>query len=198
MENDFIYRVLLLALFVSFVAYRGYCTRKFGRSNEDTIKQREGNLASLAANLLSLPGLIAVIIYTVYPSWMAWASLSFPVWLRWVGVGTAVSGFALLQWAHQALDKNWSDTPRLMKGQALVTGGPYRWIRHPIYTAFLLIMSATLFLSANWFIGLMWIGMTLLEVLSRVTFEESLMAETFGDEYRNYMKHTGRFLPRLR
>jgi protein-S-isoprenylcysteine O-methyltransferase Ste14 len=197
MGNDILFRMLLLLLFVSFVSYRGYCTRKYGRSNEDTLKQRGENLASRLANLLSLPGLIAVILYIVYPSWISWASLPLPIWLRWIGAGAALSGFALLQWAHQALGNNWSDAPRLVKGQVLVTGGPYRWIRHPIYTAFLLIMSATLFLSANWFIGILWVGMTALEVLSRIKYEEALMAETFGEQYRAYTLRTGRLLPRF-
>lgn len=197
MENEIIYRVLLLTLFVAFVAYRGYCTRKYGRSKADTIKQREGSLASRAADLLSLPAFIAVVVYVVYPAWMSWASLALPAWLRWAGVGLALAGFALLQWAHQALDRNWSDTPRLLKGQTLVTAGPYRWVRHPIYSAFLLIMSATFFLSANWFIGVLWTGLTALEVQSRIRFEEALMVETFGDQYRAYMRTAGGLLPRF-
>ena len=85
----------------------------------------------------------------------------------------------------------------MMKGQSLITNGPYQSIRHPIYTAFLLIMGSTLFISANWLVGLTWTGMTLLEITSRIGFEESLMLEYFGDQYREYMKRTGRLLPRL-
>jgi protein-S-isoprenylcysteine O-methyltransferase Ste14 len=85
----------------------------------------------------------------------------------------------------------------MMKEQSMVTSGPYQAIRHPIYTAFLLIMGSTLLISANWLIGLSWIGMTVLEIASRIGFEESLMIEYFGDQYRDYMKRTGRLLPRL-
>jgi len=197
MDNNFIFRITLLILFVGFVAHRGYYHRKFPASNENTIKQRAEKLVPLLANLLSLPALMAVGIYILYPPWIAWAALPFPAELRWVGVGIALSGFVLLQWAHQALSKNWSDVPRLMKDQTLITSGPYRWIRHPIYTAFLLIMSATLFISANWFIGIVWVGMTMLEVMSRIRIEEAMMIESFGDQYRAYMKRTGRLLPRL-
>jgi protein-S-isoprenylcysteine O-methyltransferase Ste14 len=62
----------------------------------------------------------------------------------------------------------------MIKGQSLIVSGPYRFIRHPIYMAFLLILGATLFISANWFLGLTWIAMTALEVASRIGFEESL------------------------
>jgi protein-S-isoprenylcysteine O-methyltransferase Ste14 len=128
---------------------------------------------------------------------MTWAAVPFPAWLRWTGVGIAVVGFILLQWAQNTLGKNWSDTPRLMKDQALITDGPYRWIRHPIYTAFLLILGATFFISANWMIGLSWFGMSAVEIISRIGFEESLMLESFGDQYRDYMHRTGRFLPKI-
>jgi protein-S-isoprenylcysteine O-methyltransferase Ste14 len=106
-------------------------------------------------------------------------------------------GFAFLQWAQNTLGKNWSDTPRMIKEQALITSGPYQFIRHPIYTAFLLILGSTLFISSNWLIGLAWIGMTLLELASRIRFEEGLMLEYFGDQYRAYMKRTGRLLPKI-
>ena len=197
MPDPLIFRLLLVALFIVFVGYRGYCTRKYARSSADTVKQRQRGLASRAADLLALPGLLAVLAYALNPAWMAWSALPLPAWLRWLGVPLAAGGFVLLHAAHQALDRNWSDAPRLMKDQALVTSGPYRWIRHPIYAGFLLIMSATLLLSANWLIGLLWVGLTALETASRVHFEEALMLETFGDRYRAYMQRTGRLLPRL-
>jgi protein-S-isoprenylcysteine O-methyltransferase Ste14 len=112
-------------------------------------------------------------------------------------VGIAILGFALLQWAQVTLGKSWSDTPRMMKEQTLVTEGPYRYIRHPIYTSFLLILGSTLFISSNWLIGVCMIGMTGLEIISRIQYEEALMTEYFGEQYRAYMKKTGRLLPRL-
>jgi protein-S-isoprenylcysteine O-methyltransferase Ste14 len=85
----------------------------------------------------------------------------------------------------------------MMKEQVLVTNGPYRVIRHPIYTAFFLILGSTFFISANWLVGISWISMTLLEIFSRINFEENLMLEYFGDRSREYMKRTGRLLPKL-
>ena len=117
--------------------------------------------------------------------------------MRWSGVGIALAGFALLQWAQNTLGKNWSDTPRMIKEQSLITSGPYHFVRHPIYTAFLLILGSTLLISANWLIGLAWISMTVLEVISRIGFEEQLMMEYFGDQYHKYMKRTGKLFPRL-
>jgi len=95
------------------------------------------------------------------------------------------------------LANSWSDTPRMMKEQTLITNGPYRKIRHPIYTAFILILGSPLLISADWLIGLCWLGMTVLEVVSRINFEEALMIEFFGEQYRKYMKKTGRLFPKV-
>ena len=153
-------------------------------------------MASKVSGVLGLIGLVSVITFAINPGWLAFASLPLPMWLRWVGLALALAGFALLQWAQVTLGKSWSDTPRMMKEQALITSGPYQFIRHPIYAAFILILGSTLLISANGFIGLAWLSMTVLEVASRVGFEESMMLEFFGDQYRDYMKNTGRLLPR--
>ena len=196
MDTETIFRIILPLLMITFVAHRGYYVRKHGKE-ENTLKKREEGAVTKLAGLLGIIGSISVLAYVVNPDWLSWASLSLPLWLRWAGISMAVFGFALLQWAQNTLGKNWSDTPRMMKEQALITSGPYQSIRHPIYTAFLLIMGSTLFISANWLIGLSWIGMTVLEIASRIGFEESLMLEYFGDQYQDYMKKTGRLLPQL-
>lgn len=196
MEKETVFRILLPVLMISFAAHRGYYVRKHGEE-QNTLKKREEGLASKIAGLLGMLGLVAIAIYAIRPAWLSWSSLPLPLWLRWTGVCLALLGFALLQWAQNTLGRNWSDTPRMIKEQSLITSGPYRFIRHPIYTAFLLILGSTVLISANWLIGLAWISMTVIEVTSRIGFEENLMLDYFGDEYREYMKRTGRLLPRF-
>ena len=196
MNSEAIFRILLPLLLVAFAMHRGYYVRKHG-PEENSLKTREEGWPSRIAGLLGLLGFVTVLVYAVKPGWLAWAALPLPQWLRWAGVGVVLLGFGLLQWAQNTLGRNWSDTPRMIKEQALVTSGPYQFIRHPIYTAFLLILSSLLLVSANWLLGLAWIGMTVLEVTSRIGFEERLMLEYFGDQYREYRKRTGRLLPRI-
>lgn len=193
---EMLFRILLPVLIILFAAHRGYYVRKHG-NEENSLKKREEGLASKIAGILGGMGFLAVIAYVIQPDGLAWASLSLPLWLRWTGVGSALLGFALLQWAQNTLGRSWSDTPRMIKEQALVTSGPYQYIRHPIYTAFVLILGSTLLISSNWLIGLAWLAMTVLEINSRINFEEPLMLEYFGDSYREYMKRTGRLLPKL-
>src|SRR5262245_48210200 len=170
-----LFRVILPALIIAFALHREYYVRNHSRPEDVTLKKREEGLPSKVGGLLGVMGLISAIAFVINPSWLTFARLPIPFWLRWVGVAVAMAGFALLQWAQVTLGKSWSDTPRMMKEQTLITSGPYQFIRHPIYTAFVLILGSTLLISANWFIGLAWIGMTVLEVASRIRYEETLM-----------------------
>ena len=197
MKTETTFRILLPILIIAFAAHRGYYVKNHSKPEDATIKKREEGAASKIAGVLGILGFVSMLAYVINPKWLAFASLPFPIWLRWTGVGIALSGFALLQWAQVTLANSWSDTPRMMKEQTLITSGPYRTIRHPIYTAFILILGSTFFISANWLVGLCWAGMTMLETISRIGFEESLMLEYFGDQYREYMKKTGRLLPKL-
>ncbi len=197
MEPETIFRILLPTLIVVFVVHRGYYASKHKETTESTVKKRKEGLASILAGITGLIGLGATLSYIIQPAWVSWASLPLPLWLRWSGLGFALAGFALLQWSQNTLGESWSDNPRMIKGQGLVTSGPYHLIRHPIYAAVYLILGSTLFLSANWLIGLAWIGMNALEITSRIHYEEALMLEYFGERYRECMKKTGRFFPRL-
>jgi protein-S-isoprenylcysteine O-methyltransferase Ste14 len=197
MGNDLIFRILMLLLLVGFAAHRGYSTRKFARPPADTLVQRQAGWVERVASVLAILALLATLVYVLAPLWLISAALPLPAWLRWAGLGIALGGFALLEWAHVALGRNWSDTPRLLRGQALVKEGPYRRIRHPIYSAFLLILGSTLLISANWLVGGLWIAATALDISARVRFEERVLEEQFGDAYRAYAKETGALLPRL-
>ena len=197
MNTETVFRIIIPVLIIGFALHRGYYVKYHSKPEDATVKKREEGIISKIAGLLGMLGFLSVIVYAVNPNWLAFASLSFPAWLRWLGVGIALAGFALLQWSQVTLANSWSDTPRMMKEQTLITSGPYRTIRHPIYTAFILILGSTLFIASNWLIGLCWAGMTILEVVSRIRFEESLMLEFFGEQYREYMKKTGRLLPKV-
>jgi protein-S-isoprenylcysteine O-methyltransferase Ste14 len=195
--NENIFRVILPVLILAFMAHRGYYVKKHTRPEDATLKKRDEDILSKLAGLLGIAGFVSTIAFVINSGWVAWANLPPPGWVRWTGFTIALIGFALLQWAQTSLGRSWSDTPRMMKEQVLVTNGPYRVIRHPIYTAFFLILGSTFFISANWLVGISWISMTLLEIFSRINFEENLMLEYFGDRYREYMKRTGRLLPKL-
>jgi protein-S-isoprenylcysteine O-methyltransferase Ste14 len=78
-----------------------------------------------------------------------------------------------------------------------VTGGVYRYVRHPMYTSFFLLALAQLLLIPNWLAGGAGLIAVLVLYLFRVRREESMMAEQFGDAYRAYCEKTARIIPWL-
>ena len=192
-----VFRVLAALLLIAFVSHRAYYTRKLAPAERETIDKLQNGPASAVASILIGAALISTLAFVFLPALLAWANSPFPDWLRWLGLAVTLAGFGLLEWAHRALGKNWSDQPRMTESQHMVTSGPYRWIHHPIYTAFLLILGSLLLISANWLVGLAWVISVSVDGAIRIRYEERVMADRFGDRYREYMRRTGRILPRL-
>lgn len=139
----------------------------------------------------------ALIAWSVGATWFDFASLPLPVWLRWLGAPVSLLGLAGLLEVHRTLGRNFSGTLHLLADHQLVVAGPYRYVRHPMYTTFYLILIGIALLSANWLIGGgVLLGLTLV-MLTRVKHEEQVMTSRFGQAYIHYMARTGRFLPRL-
>ena len=119
-----------------------------------------------------------------------------PGWLRtsmtilfWGGVAVAVVAGVLL-------GRFLTATPVPTAGAELRTSGPYRFVRHPIYTGVVMIVIALAVRSGN-ALGLALGCVTIGFFHVKATWEEQRLAERFGD-YPAYAARTPRFLPRLR
>ena len=98
--------------------------------------------------------------------------------------------------SHRTIGINYTPTLKTRENHYLVAQGVYRWVRHPMYTSFFALLAACLLLSANWLIGVLGLVYSLL-IVERVGHEERMLLDVFDDDYRQYMRRTGRFLPRL-
>jgi len=133
----------------------------------------------------------------VRPRWLAWAALPLPEALRWLAAGLAVLVMPLLgYWVFSSLDRNVTPTVATREAHQLVTSGPYRWVRHPLYTLGFMLWVLLGVVAANW---LFWVvaGVGLVLMALRTPSEEAQLMARFGDDYRAYMRRTGRYLPRL-
>ncbi|MEL6148573.1 MAG: protein-S-isoprenylcysteine O-methyltransferase [Chloroflexota bacterium] len=137
---------------------------------------------------------ILPIIY-IFTGTFAFANYPRPVWLAVIGVAVLVAAMWLLRQSHVDLGKNWSAVIETRDEQELVTNGAYQHIRHPMYAAHWLWALAQAMLLANWLVGLAGLVTFLPLYLSRIPREEQMMLEQFGDDYRDYMQHTGRVIP---
>ena len=163
------------------------------------VADRDTALDKLLVSLSSL-GLIIMPLFYLLSSWLDFADYRLPTWVSLVAglVGAAVFAVALwLLWrSHADLGHNWSPRLEIREEHSLVTQGVYHSIRHPMYAAHWLWGIAQALLLQNWIAGLsMLISMAPI-YLVRVSHEERMMLEHFGEEYRSYMNRTGRVVPR--
>jgi protein-S-isoprenylcysteine O-methyltransferase Ste14 len=100
--------------------------------------------------------------------------------------------------AVRTLGRQWSYEARVIEGHRLVTEGPYRWVRHPIYTAmFGKLLASNFAFGAPW--GLLIAGSIFVAgTLVRIRAEEKLMREAFGAAYDEYARRVPAFVPGLR
>jgi len=101
-----------------------------------------------------------------------------------------------MYWTLFSLGKNLTDTVVIRAKATLVTHGPYGWVRHPFYVTAALLMASVTLLTANWLIGVTSLIVLALLVV-RTPQEETMLIERFGQQYRDYMAKTGRFIPRI-
>ena len=191
--QEIYFKIGFFSLLIVYFVIGFYYRRRHGRIEKDVIKNqnREKALVSfvgislLSAPLLYLAGLVD------------FASFQLLDWQRVVGGVCALIGLAFFRWSHDALGKNWSLMLELMKDHELITSGPYKYVRHPMYASIYLTHVGFLILTANWLVGILLLAPFTILYIVRVRSEEQMMLEKFGEKYHDYMKRSGRLFPKL-
>jgi len=141
-------------------------------------------------------GLILIAPVSVYDRAHGPASAHGDIWSL-IGVALCLLAIPVGVGARHLLGRNYSPEPEILPEQTLTTAGPYRYIRHPLYTACLTWGGGLALLARSWW-GLAIVALILLPpILWRMREEESLLLETFGDAYRDYMARSWRLIPFL-
>lgn len=189
-------RLLLVAVMLVLLPIGVYHRFTSQSTGEKLDRRQEGVLILATLRPLGAVFWFGAFAWMINPRWMAWSSIPTPIWSRWAGVALLVTGGALLVWTFRSLGKNLTDTVVTRAAHTLVVHGPYRWIRHPLYSSAALLVAAFSLITANWF--LLGIGVAVLcVIIMRTRTEEANLVARFGDSYQQYMNRTGRFLPRL-
>src|SRR6266446_315196 len=114
----------------------------------------------------------------------------------WVGVALTAAGVAIALWARWHLGTNWSGVVTLKEGHELIRSGPYRTIRHPIYTGILLALLGTA-VARGEMRGLLAVAIAWLSFYWKARREESFLTQEFGENFEAHAKQTGMFLPKI-
>jgi protein-S-isoprenylcysteine O-methyltransferase Ste14 len=196
LTDDDTFRLIMGFTFAAFLPFALYY-RIRSKTDERLDRWQEGTFILFGLRLSGLPCFFGSIAWMIDPQWMAWSSVPIPVWLRWIGFGIVLLWGLLLVWTFHHLGNNLSDTVVTRKEHTLVTTGPYRYVRHPFYLAGVVGVVGGSLVTANWFLFLA-ACVPISFLVARTRIEEEKLVERFGDEYRDYMAKTGRFLPRRR
>lgn len=191
------FRVFAVAIFITGISIGGYYRYQAEKAGERLSWKEEGIAVMILLRVFGLIGWLSIITYLLNPAWMRWSELALPAWARWVGVGTGLLCLPLTYWLFKSIGRNITQTVKTRKEHQLVTHGLYHWVRHPLYSVGTMLFLSFALMAANWFIALAsLLGFVMLMV--RLPKEERNLIARFGDEYREYMKRTGRLIPKIR
>jgi protein-S-isoprenylcysteine O-methyltransferase Ste14 len=124
-------------------------------------------------------------------------SLRIPAAVRVFGVIVMWLGLAARVWAVAALGGAFRTTVEVDPDQAVVSTGPYKWIRHPSYAGLLLIVAGLGLAIGNWLSAAACLVLPLPALAWRIHVEEAELSRVLGDAYRAYRTGTARLIPRL-
>ncbi len=193
--NETIFRILIAGFMVTaFVVSAFFRSRAQVKGGDKIDWKQEGSGLMVLLRVTGFGMWIGMLVWVINPAWLGFAALPLPEAVRWFGVALCAIALPLVVWMFQSLGNNITDTVQTRAHAQLVVRGPYKWIRHPLYSFGGLLFLGLLLMAANALLmGLAAIAFTLL--LLRTPNEEAKLVEKFGDEYRTYMARTARFVP---
>jgi protein-S-isoprenylcysteine O-methyltransferase Ste14 len=194
--NENFFRLTAAAILITGMSISIYFRRKADRESGEKLSRKVDGTPMMT--VIRIGGLIlwlSPLIYLVNPAWMNWSKPGLPESVRTFGVVIGILCVLGIYWIFRSIGTGITPTSATRRDHKLVTNGIYRYIRHPLYT-----LGSSLFISFgmmadNWFIAALGVLVFILMAV-RTPKEEANLIEKFGDEYREYMKRTGRFFPK--
>ncbi len=189
--NNIIHDWLISGMWIVFSVYWGMAAR-----GNKTVRRRE-NIGSQVAHFAPL--ILAVYLTAVPRLWGGFLSGYFapePYRIPMFAVGTVivVLGFGFAVWARVHLAGNWSGTVTLKTGHELIRSGPYRWVRHPIYTGLLAVLAGATIAFSQWR-GVVGFAIAVPALWRKAHLEERWLGELFGGAYKRYRAEVAMLLP---
>jgi protein-S-isoprenylcysteine O-methyltransferase Ste14 len=176
-------------LFFAYWLYAAIRKRKAAKRRDSAIG-RMGQLLPMAA------AYILMFSDAAHWGWLGMRFLPRSVELEVVGAVLTAAGLGMAIWARRYLGANWSAQVSIRADHELIRTGPYRWIRHPIYTGMLIGLAGTeLVLGENR--GMISFAIAAASFYFKARKEEIFLAQEFGSRFQEHTRNTGMFLPRF-
>jgi protein-S-isoprenylcysteine O-methyltransferase Ste14 len=184
-----VYRVLFPALWIVFIAFWIWMAR-----GGKTVAEREGAFSRLSHYGPLAIGILLIAAPSVPLAFLDDRFVPLRLWVVQLGAALTFAGIAFAIWARMTLAGNWSSDVTLKHDHELVVAGPYRWVRHPIYTGILLGLAGTALAVGEWraALGVVIVG---LAYWRKLTIEEAIMRRQFGEAYARYADRVRALIP---
>jgi len=111
-----------------------------------------------------------------------------------IGAVLVAAGLLFACWARYVLGRNWSGVVTVKENHELIRTGPYRFVRHPIYTGLLIAFAGSALARDQWR-GVLALVIVYLALWRKYRLEERWMEQTFGDAYRRFRDETPALIP---
>ncbi len=181
-------RGLHLLMWLAWVIYWLVSARNVKRTaRRETLRQR---LVYVVPTLLLAP----IFFWNALAMGLSVRMTDHPLVMYWVGTAILAAGLLFSVWARRVLGRNWSGTVTVKHNHELVETGPYRYVRHPIYSGMLVAFTGSA-ISWNHWLGVYAVVVFFLAFWLKLLREEQFMRETFGERYAAYCARTKRLVP---
>ena len=196
MTNESTFQILT-AVLVVLANVSLWKTRGASRLKTDWPTMKKNGKDTLVLLLISLGWAITLVAFWTSLSFLEKFALPIHPLVRWIGFPIGLGAIHFLSKADKALGKNLSLSPEIKQNHSLVTHGPYKYVRHPIYLAGLGFALSISILGANYLMATCWLGGIILLCLVRIPREEKMLKENFGSDFEAYAEKTGKLFPRF-
>jgi protein-S-isoprenylcysteine O-methyltransferase Ste14 len=160
-------------------------------------QMREGVSSRLTYSVLTVAAFYSMFSGDVPRDWLRIRLFAANPWTAVLGVAITAAGLGFAVWARAYIGTNWSSSVTVKVGHQLIRTGPYRWVRHPIYSGMILAMLGTA-LERRQVRGVIAVVLLYAGFKIKSKIEERTMTNTFGAEYADYSRSTGAIVPKLR
>jgi protein-S-isoprenylcysteine O-methyltransferase Ste14 len=156
------------------------------------VRRRESHV-SRAAHVVPLV-LAAALLAAPLPGWLGERCWPAGPVMRFGAILLVAGGLGFSVWARRVLGGNWSATVTLKHDHEIVRAGPYRFIRHPIYTGLIVALAGTALAVAEWR-GLVALALAFAALWRKLRVEERWLTAEFGARYADYRRQTRALFP---
>lgn len=193
--TEIAFKISFIILWIAYIVIRAPFDTKHKQAEK--LKVEKSTNEKFLLILLSI-GLMLIPLVWMFTPFLDTFKINLPDWLRLLGIIISILSLIYFWKIHKALGTNWSPTLEIKASHQLIKVGPYRTIRHPMYTQIWIWTIAQALIVSNLYAGFSGIIAWGIVYFIRVPKEEKMMIAHFGNEYLEYMSQTGKVLPKIK